>query len=143
MFAFTINFHNYVLHFAGILVNPSNQTVPMNTTTSFFCKASGRNARWYVNGTLVVNEEQYAELGITFSETSESTSPDDHIHTFNMTITVVASVAINATNFICLVYVDGTSVSETAQLIVMGKSILIIESLNADQIQNLRLHALC
>jgi len=43
------------------------------------------------------------------------------VHTFNRTITVVASVAINTTNFTCFVDVEGGSVSATAQLIVVGK----------------------
>ena len=60
--------------------------------------------------------------GDYFSGTTEY-SPEGlvGVHTFNWTITVVASVAINTTNFTCVVYVEGGSVSATAQLIVVGK----------------------
>ena len=81
--------------------------------------------RWLINGTLVVlsfNRQMYADSGITFDETQEPDSDDSKIHTFNATITVNASVAINTTNFTCSVVV-GTihSQSDPAQLIVMGK----------------------
>ena len=111
--------------FAVIFVAPANQTVPVNTTTSFFCRARGHNLKWSINGTLVhltFDRQMYAESGITFVETTDSDSDDSGIHTFNETITVNASVAINNTNFTCLVVGDSEiALSNPAQLIVMGK----------------------
>lgn len=66
------------------------------------------------------DRETYADKGITFTETTESSYGD--IHTFSLTITVTVSVAINTTNFTCVAYKDTPSFSEPAQLIVMGKS---------------------
>ena len=81
--------------------------------------------RWLINGTLAelsFNRQMYAESGITFNETTESDSDDSEIHTFNATITVNASVAINTTNFTCSVSVNVRFFqSYPAQLIVMGK----------------------
>ena len=109
----------------GMLVAPANQTVPVNTTTSFFCRAYAYYVRWLINGSqveLYQERQLYADKGITFRGTTEY-SPEGlvGVHTFNRTITVVASVAINTTNFTCVVYVEGGSVSATAQLIVVGK----------------------
>ena len=104
-------------------MGPSNQTVPVNTITSFFCRARGSNAKWFINNTSVdveYDNETYADKGITFTETPESSH--DGIHTYNLTITVMVSVAINTTKFICVAYKDTPSFSEPAQLIVMGKS---------------------
>ena len=104
-------------------MGPSNQTVPVNTITSFFCRPRGRNAKWFINNTLVdveYDRETYTDKGITFNETTESSYGD--IHTFSLTITVMVSVAINTTNFTCVAYKDTSSSSEPAQLIVMGKS---------------------
>ena len=116
---------HYICLFAEILVAPANQTVPVNTTTNFFCKARGDNSRWFINGTLVelsFNRQMYADIGITFDETLELDSDESGTHTFNATITVNASVAINTTNFTCFVIVDTIlSLSDPAQLIVMGK----------------------
>ena len=107
-----------------MLVVPSSQIVPVNTTTSFFCSAYAFYMRWFINGSQLSlrNERQmYADKGITFSGTTEY-SPED-VPRFNRTITVVASVAVNTTNFTCVAYVyaNGSSVSATAQLIVVGK----------------------
>ena len=111
--------------FVEILDAPSNRTVPVNATTSFFCRASGQNLRWFINGTqaeLSFNRQMYADRGITFHETSESDSDNSGIHIFNATITVIASVAINTTNFTCSVSVNVRFFqSYPAQLIVMGK----------------------
>ena len=104
-------------------MGPSNQTVPVNTITSFFCRARGSNAKWFINNTSVdveYDNETYVDKGIRFTETSESSH--DGIHTYNLTITVMVSVAINTTNFTCGAYKDTASFSEPAQLIVMGKS---------------------
>ena len=110
-----------------MLVVPSSQTVPVNTTTSFFCSAYAFYMRWFINGfqlNLRYERQTYADKGITFSGTTEF-SPEGltGVHRFNRTITVVASVAINTTNFTCVAYVhaNGSSVSATAQLIVVGK----------------------
>ena len=103
-------------------MGPSNQTVPVNTITSFFCIARGHNAKWFINNTdadVEFERETYAYKGITFTKMRESTYDD--IHTFNLTITVVVSISINTTNFTCGAYEDTASFSEPAQLIVMGK----------------------
>ena len=116
--------HEVMHYIAEILVAPVNQTVPVNTTTNFFCRARGHNLRWFINGTLVEphNRQLYADSGITFDETQDSDSDGSGIHTFNATITVNASVAINTTNFTCFVVVGVIhSLSDPAQLIVMGK----------------------
>ena len=108
---------------AVILVNPSNWTVPVNTTTSFFCKARGLNAGWYINNHRVdeFNKQEYINKGFTFDDGPPDDSGDrNHIH--NLNVTVVASVAINNTNFRCFVYLDQATVSDPAELIVMGKS---------------------
>ena len=105
-------------------MDPSNQTVPVDTITSFFCRAKGRNAKWLINNTVVdveYDRELYADKGITFTEIPES-SYDDDSHTFNLNITVMVSAAINTTNFTCVAYKDRPSFSKVAQLIVMGKS---------------------
>ena len=111
--------------FAVIFVAPANQTVPVNTTTSFFCRARGHNLKWSINGSqaeLTFNRQMYADIGITFVETTDSDSDERGIHTFNATITVNASVVINNTNFTCLI-IDNLQIlqSNPAQLIVMGK----------------------
>ena len=115
---------HYICLFAEILVAPANRTVPVNTTTNFFCRARGNNLRWFINGTmadLTFNRQVYADIGIKFDETIELDF-DSGIHTFNKTITVNASVAINTTNFICFDIVDTIPFqSDPAQLIVMGK----------------------
>jgi len=75
--------------FAEILVAPANRTVPVNTTTNFFCSAKGHNLRWLINSILVhlsYDSQMYATSGIRFDETIES--DDSRIHTFNATITV-------------------------------------------------------
>ena len=120
--------HGVMHYIAEILVAPVNQTVPVNTTTNFFCRARGQNLRWFINGTLVEshNRQMHADSGITFDETPVSDSDGSGSHTFNATITVNASVAINTTNFTCAVIV-GTmhSLSDPAQLIVMGKYLIM------------------
>ena len=78
---------------------------------------------WHINDT---SDEDYgtemlANKGITINETSEPDSSDSRIHTFNMTVTVVVSVAINTTNFTCIA-IENRLFLRTAQLIVMGKS---------------------
>jgi len=105
-------------------VNPSNQTVPVNTTVSFFCRAWGRNAQWYINYTIVdsLSQETYENKGFTFTE--EITHSQGQNHEFNLNITVTASAAINTTNFSCLAYLDQIAISTPAYLIVMGKSYL-------------------
>ena len=114
----------FVCLHAEILVAPANRTVPVNTTTNFFCRARGHHLRWLINGTwadLTFNRQVYADIGIKFDETIELDF-DSGIHTFNKTITVNASVAINTTNFTCFVIVGMIlSLSDPAQLIVMGK----------------------
>ena len=119
---FVANYFSNTLSVSVILVTPSNQTVPVNTTTSFFCKARGRNARWYINNHRVddFNEQEYIDKGFTFHDEQADDSGDNHIH--NLNVTVVASVAINNTNFRCSVYLDGATFSDPAELIVMGKS---------------------
>ena len=116
---------HYICLFAEILVAPANRTVPVNTTTNFFCRARGINLRWLINGTLAdltFNRQMYADIGIKFDETLEPDSDGRGIHTFNATITVNASVAINTTNFTCSVIVDTIPFqSDPAQLIVIGK----------------------
>ena len=79
---------------------------------------------WHINDT---SDEEYgtevlANKGITINETSESDSPDSMIHTFNMNVTVMVSVAINTTTFTCVAIGHRPLFSRTAQLIVMGKS---------------------
>ena len=103
-------------------MDPSNQTVPGNSTTNFFCRAWGRNARWYINNTIVeiYDHETYESKGFTFTE--EITHSQGQNHEFNLNITVTASAAINNTNFVCSVTLDGAAFSTPAQLIVMGKS---------------------
>ena len=104
-------------------MGPSNRTVPVNTITSFFCRARGHAAKWVINNTVVDVEfdgQIYADKGITFTEISEPIY--DNSHLFNLTITVMVSVAINTTNFTCFSYENTFSFSETAQLVVMGKS---------------------
>lgn len=60
--------------------------------------------------------QMYADKGITF------TKMPGFSHTFNLTITVMVSAAINTTNFTCVAYEDTSDNSEPARLIVMGKS---------------------
>jgi len=105
-------------------VAPSNQTVPVNTIASFFCRAWGLNARWYINNTLVDtdNQETYERIGFTF--TKESIPSQDRNHVFNLNMTVTASAAINTTNFSCLAYLDPPALRTPAYLSVMGKSCL-------------------
>jgi len=109
--------------YADILVDPSNQTVPVNSTANFFCRAWGRNAKWYINNTVVdsFSQETYESKGFTFSEITRRQGQN---HEFNLNITVTASAAINTTNFSCTVYLDQLAVSTPAYLIVMGKSCL-------------------
>ena len=106
-----------------ILVNPSNRTVTVNTTTSFFCNARGLNAGWHINDHRVddFNKQEYINKGFTFHDGPPDDSGDsNHIH--NLNVTVVASVANNNTNFRCFVYLDRATISAPAELIVMGKS---------------------
>ena len=105
-------------------MNPSNQTVPVNTTVSFFCRAWGLNARWYINDTVVdfFSQEMYENKGFTFTE--EITRSQGQNHEFNLNITVTASAAINTTNFSCAIFLDQIAISTPAYLIVMGKSCL-------------------
>ena len=82
--------------------------------------------RWLINGTLAdltFDRQMYADSGITFDETREPDSDDSEIHTFNATITVNASVAINTTTFTCVVSVNLIHYRSSSQLIVMGKYI--------------------
>lgn len=103
-------------------MNPSNQTVRVNTTASFFCRARGRNARWHINDTLVDSFAQatYEREGFTFTE--ETMYSESQNHVFNLNVTVIASAAVNTTSFVCSVTLDGVAISTPAQLIVMGKS---------------------
>ena len=106
---------------AEIIEAPSNQTVPVNTITSFFCRARGSNTHWNINGSLVKlpdDGQKFAQKGITFIETPESN--DNNV--YNMTITVNVSVSINTTTFVCIATGHPHSTSEPAELIVMGKS---------------------
>ena len=78
---------------------------------------------WQINDT---SDEDYgtemlANKGITINETSEPDSSDSRIHTFNMNVTVMVSVAINTTTFTCIA-ITNRDFRRTAQLIVMGKS---------------------
>ena len=78
---------------------------------------------WQINDT---SDEDYgtemlANKGITINETSEPDSSESRIHTFNMNVTVMVSVAINTTTFTCIA-IEDRAFSRTAQLIVMGKS---------------------
>ena len=81
---------------------------------------------WHVNDTSYsvgdYETEMLANKGITVNETTDSDSPDSMIHTFNTTVTVMVSVAINTTTFTCLAIGHRPLFSRTAQLIVMGKS---------------------
>jgi len=110
--------------YTEILVDPSNQTVPVNSTANFFCRAWGRNAKWYINNTVVdaFSQETYESKGFTFTEKITRSRGQDH--EFNLNITVTASAAINTTNFSCTVTLDQFAVSMPAYLIVMGKSCL-------------------
>ena len=101
---------------------PSNQTVPVNTITSFFCRARGSNTHWNINGSLVKlpdDGQKFAQKGITFIETPESN--DNGIYIYNMNITVNVSVSINTTTFVCIAIEDRPFLSEPAELIVMSK----------------------
>ena len=78
---------------------------------------------WQINDT---SDEDYetevlANKGITINETSEPDPSDSRIHTFNTTVTVMVSVAINTTTFTCIA-IENMVFHRTAQLIVMGKS---------------------
>ena len=79
---------------------------------------------WHINDTSVEDyeTEMLANKGITISVTTDSDSPDSMIHTFNMTVTVMVSVAINTTTFTCIAIGHRPIISRTAQLIVIGKS---------------------
>ena len=116
---------HYICLFAEILVAPANRTVPVNTTTNFFCRARGYIFRWSINGALAdltFDRQIYADIGIKFDEVLEPDSDHSGIHIFNSTITVNASVAMNTTNFTCAVIVGTIPFqSDPAQLIVMGK----------------------
>ena len=93
------------------------------STTSFFCRAHGYFMRWFINSSQVElfhERKIYADKGITFGGTTEYRGLVGG-PIFYWTITVVASVAINTTNFTCVIYVEGSSVSATAQVIVVGK----------------------
>jgi len=110
--------------YTEITVHPSNHTVAVNNTASFFCRAMGRNAVWYINNTLVNshNQETYENKGFTFTE--EITHRQGQNHEFNLNITVTASAAINNTDIVCVAYLDTPALSTPAYLIVMGKSCL-------------------
>ena len=77
--------------------------------------------KWFINGSQVTEpiDAAYGEKGIAFHEEVVATNSDGH--TYNLTIIVNVSVAINTTTFVCNAFADTPAFSHPAQLIVMGK----------------------
>ncbi len=110
-----------ILAHSGVLVHPRSSNITLGQNASFYCKASGKTARWYVNGAPITTA--LADKGFEFQEAIEGS-----VH--NLNATVLGTIANNGTVLWCTVKTYGSHIEESsrATLIVIGEYTILMSN---------------